>query len=78
MKFSTIELFAGAGGLALGVEKAGFKTLACLEFNADACASLRANRPNWRVIEDDIANVSGLDLEEYFGLRRGSRRPRPS
>ena len=68
MRLTTIELFAGAGGLALGVEKAGFKTLACLEFNADACASLRANRPRWRVVEDDIANVSCLDLEDYFGI----------
>ena len=71
MRLTTIELFAGAGGLALGVEKAGFKTLACLEFNADACASLRANRPRWRVVEDDIANVSCLDLEDYFGIHRG-------
>ena len=66
MRLTTIELFAGAGGLALGVEKAGFKTLACLEFNADACASLRANRPRWRVVEDDIDNVSCLDLEDYL------------
>jgi DNA (cytosine-5)-methyltransferase 1 len=71
MELSTIELFAGAGGLALGVEKAGFKTLACLEFNADACASLRKNRPHWRIVEKDIAEVSGCNLEAYFGIRRG-------
>ena len=64
--FTTIELFAGAGGLALGIEKAGFKTLALNEFNADACATLRKNRPNWNVIEGDVAEISGLDLEEYY------------
>ncbi|MGN0398357.1 MAG: helix-turn-helix domain-containing protein [Candidatus Fimimorpha sp.] len=45
--FSTIELFAGAGGLALGIEKAGFKTLGLIEFDKDAAASLKINRPNW-------------------------------
>lgn len=69
--FTTIELFAGAGGLALGIEQAGFNTLACIEFNKDACATLRKNRPNWRVIEDDIANISNLDLEEYFSIKKG-------
>lgn len=69
--FSTIELFAGAGGLALGVEEAGFQTLACIEFNKDACDTLRKNRPGWRVIEDDIANISCLDLESFFSLKKG-------
>lgn len=70
-KFSTIELFAGAGGLALGVEKAGFNTIGLVEFDRDACDTLKKNRPNWRVICDDIANISKLDLEEYFGIEKG-------
>lgn len=68
---TTIELFAGAGGLALGVAMAGFQTLACLEIDKDACDTLRKNKPEWRVIEDDIANISCLDLEEYFFLKKG-------
>ena len=69
--FSTIELFAGAGGLALGVEKAGFNTLGLVEVDKDASDTLRRNRPEWRVINDDIANISCLDLQEYFGLKKG-------
>ncbi|MBQ9301660.1 DNA cytosine methyltransferase [Butyrivibrio sp.] len=68
---TTIELFAGAGGLALGVEKAGFDTLGLIEFDADACETLKLNRPKWNVIHDDIANISCLDLEEYFGIEKG-------
>ena len=69
--YTTIELFAGAGGLALGVEKAGFKTLGLVELNNDACDTLRANRPKWNVICDDIANISGQDLEQIFHVKKG-------
>lgn len=69
--FTTIELFAGAGGLALGVEKAGFKTLGLIEFDKDAADTLMTNRPKWNVINEDIANISCLDLEDYFGIRKG-------
>ena len=68
---TTIELFAGAGGLALGVEKAGFDTLALIEFDKDACDTLKVNRPKWNVICDDIANVSCQDLEHLFGIKKG-------
>lgn len=69
--FTTIELFAGAGGLALGVEKAGFNTIGLIEFDKDACDTLKVNRPDWNVICDDIANVSGKDLEQLFGVKKG-------
>ena len=68
---STIELFAGAGGLALGIERAGFRAIGLIEFDRSACDTLKKNRPNWRVVCDDIANVSKLDLEEYFGIKKG-------
>lgn len=70
--FTTIELFAGAGGLALGVEKAGFNTIGLVEFDKDACDTLRTNRSEWNVICDDIANVSNQDLEKLFGVKKGA------
>ncbi|MCD8007184.1 MAG: DNA cytosine methyltransferase [Oscillospiraceae bacterium] len=69
--FTTIELFAGAGGLALGIEKAGFDTLALIEVDRDAADTLKRNRPQWNVICDDIANISPLDLPEYFNIEVG-------
>lgn len=68
---TSIELFAGAGGLALGLEKAGFKTLGLIEIDKHAADTLKKNRPNWNVIQDDIANVSKLDLEHLFNLKKG-------
>ncbi len=53
-----IELFAGAGGLALGLEKAGLKTQFLVEIDKDAVATLRHNRPDWHIIHDDISKVS--------------------
>ena len=67
--YTTIELSAGAGGLVLGVENAGFSSMGFIEVNEDACATLRKNRPNWKVICDDIANISQLNLEEYFSIK---------
>lgn len=59
---TAIELFAGAGGLALGLEQAGIKTLEHVEFDKACCETLRTNRPNWNVVCADIHNV---DFSEY-------------
>lgn len=69
--YTTIELFAGAGGLALGLEKAGFETIGLIELDKDAANTLKKNRPHWNVICDDIAKISHLDLEEYFLIKKG-------
>ncbi len=61
--FNVIELFAGAGGLALGMEAAGLKCMALNEINHWAAETLRLNRPHWNVIEDDIKNVSFAHLK---------------
>ena len=57
-KITSIELFAGAGGLALGLENAGIDCVELVELNHFACETLRKNRPNWNVIEDDIHKIS--------------------
>ena len=68
----SLELFAGAGGLALGISRAGFETVALIEIDKDSAATLKINRPDWRVINDDIANISQLDLEKFFSIKRGA------
>ena len=55
--FTSIELFAGGGGLAVGMEKAGFKHVLLNEFDPYACQTLRTNRPEWNVVEGDVAGV---------------------
>lgn len=54
---TNIELFAGAGGLALGLEQAGIKTLEHVEFDKACCETLKTNRPNWNVVCKDIHKV---------------------
>ena len=48
-----VEICAGAGGQALGLERAGFEHALAVELDASACATLRANRPAWKVAEGD-------------------------
>lgn len=62
--FTSAELFAGGGGLALGMEKAGFHHVLLNEFDHSACETLRRNRPNWNVIEGDVHDI---DFTPYQG-----------
>ena len=71
VELKAIELFAGAGGLALGVEKAGFKTIGLIEIDKNACNTLKLNRPNWNVINENIANISSKNLEDFFSIKKG-------
>lgn len=54
-----IEMCAGGGGQALGLEQAGFECAAALEIDHHACATLRLNRPKWNVLETDMASFNG-------------------
>jgi DNA (cytosine-5)-methyltransferase 1 len=60
--YKLIELFAGAGGLAIGMEKAGFKSVLLNEIDKHACSTLRLNRPKWNVVEGDISKI---DFKPY-------------
>ena len=55
----SIEICAGAGGQALGLEQAGFEPVALVEIDPYACATIRKNRPHWNVIEQDVKTFSG-------------------
>lgn len=61
---TVLELFAGAGGLALGLENAGFEAALLVEWDKDAVSTLRRNRPTWNVIHGDVA---GVDYSDYQG-----------
>lgn len=60
--YKVLELFAGAGGLAVGMEMAGLKCVALNEIDKWACQTLRKNRPHWKVLEGDIKS---FDFSEY-------------
>lgn len=63
-KYTCLELFAGAGGLAIGLERAGLECIALNEIDKHACATLRHNRPHWNVLEGDVKN---FDFSGYQG-----------
>ena len=72
-ELSAISLFSGAGGLDLGVERAGYRVLATLEYDAGAAATLRANFPHSEVLERDIRTVETRELLKAAGLRASCR-----
>lgn len=61
----SLELCAGAGGQAQGLERSGFEHEALVEIDAAACSTLRLNRPQWNVIEGDL---NQFDARPYRGV----------
>ena len=64
---TSIEICAGAGGQAIGLERAGFQHVAAIEIDMHACATLRDNRPQWNVLQKDLrefhaTQFRGVDL----------------
>ena len=57
-KPTVIELFAGAGGMAIGLEKAGFETKMLVEIDKNCVETLKTNRPKWNVVHEDIQKIN--------------------
>lgn len=64
-RLASIELCAGAGGQALGLEAAGFEHELLIEIESAACQTLKQNRPSWNVREADVRTLSGA---RYRGI----------
>jgi DNA (cytosine-5)-methyltransferase 1 len=70
-EYKSIELFAGAGGLAIGLEKAGLSNVLLSEIDKNACATLRKNRLEWNVIEGDVAKIDFKPYKNKIELLTG-------
>lgn len=70
-KFEVVSTFAGGGGSSLGYRMAGGKVLAIVEFVDEACKTYRANWKNTKIIQDDIKNITGKDILDAIGKRKG-------
>lgn len=68
---TAIELFAGAGGLALGLEEAGIKTLEYVENDKACCETLKMNRPDWNVVCGDIHDVDFTSYRDKVDIVTG-------
>ena len=78
MSIRSVELFTGAGGLALGLEKVGCHHLAMVEFNAQACDTIRYNiaqqqqfAKDWKVYQSDVRNIRYNEIAQSIDLVAG-------
>jgi DNA (cytosine-5)-methyltransferase 1 len=63
MGLTSLELCAGAGGQAIGLEAAGFRHVAVVEIDRDCCTTLKDNRPEWNVLQKDIRRFDAKDFK---------------
>ena len=70
-KFKSLEICAGAGGQAIGLEEAGFDHIALVEIEPLACETLRTNRPEWNVVEGDLRNFDSKKFKGKVDLLAG-------
>lgn len=61
--FNSIEICAGAGGQALGLEQAGFSHASLVELDVQACHTLQLNRPHWSVTQGDLRTYQAVSLQ---------------
>jgi DNA (cytosine-5)-methyltransferase 1 len=70
-KFKSLEICAGAGGQALGLESAGFEHIALIEIEPLACRTLLANRPEWNVVQGDLRKFNATRYKGQVDLLSG-------
>lgn len=68
MKRKVISLFSGAGGMDIGFEEAGFRTVVAVEADKSCCETLRTNKPNLSIINQDITTVTTKEILLAGGL----------
>lgn len=67
-KLTAIDLYCGAGGLTLGLKRAGFDVVAGVEIDPEIVKTYEANHPKTKVIKRDIREVTGKEILELVGL----------
>jgi len=69
--YNLVELFAGGGGLALGMERAGLNSILLSEMDKSACKTLRFNRPHWNVIQGDVTDIDFTKIKVVVDILTG-------
>lgn len=69
--FNSIEICAGVGGQALGLENAGFNHIALVEYEKEYCDCLKKNRPQWNVLCQDVHQLNGKTYRNMIDLLAG-------
>ena len=69
-KFNVVDLFAGAGGMSVGFQEAGFNILGAVEQDLWASETLKYNFPNCKVINCDIQTLTDTDINNYFSPKK--------
>jgi DNA (cytosine-5)-methyltransferase 1 len=70
-RFKSLEICTGAGGQALGLEEAGFEHIALVEIEPVACETLKANRPQWNVLQGDVRKFTAKRYRGQIDLLAG-------
>ncbi|PWV69069.1 DNA cytosine methyltransferase [Halomonas sp. A11-A] len=70
-KFKAIDLFCGAGGLTVGLKKAGFEVIAGVELNPAAIETYRLNHENHQLYDSDIRSLSPKNIMSDLGVKKG-------
>ena len=69
MSLKAIDVYAGGGGLTVGLKRAGFDVVAAIEIEEHAYATYRANHPEVHALKQDVTTVSGQDLLKLNGQK---------